>query len=103
MKPRHGQVAAVVGSVRPAMSISRDKAGAADFFVIFFADRLPGDDGFDELRRSLSAFSACLMRATSRSAAVWIWRGGSVRQTTTRSSASGSFLSLRASSGRARA
>ena len=82
---------------------SRGTAGAADFFVIFFADRLPGDDGFDELPEELVCLSACLMRATSRSAAVWIWRGGSVRRTTTRSSASGSFLSLRASSGRFRA
>ena len=60
MKPRHGQVAAVVGSVRPAMSISWDKAGAADFFVIFFADRLPGDDGFDELSEELVCLQ-CLL------------------------------------------
>ena len=80
MKPRHGQVAAVVGSVRPAMSISWDKAGAADFFVIFFADRLPGDDGFDELSEELVCLQCLLDEATSRSAAVGygaaVWSGG---------------------------
>lgn len=53
MKARHGQVAAVVGSERPAMSVSFDKAGEVDFFVIFFADLLPGDEGFDDLPEEL--------------------------------------------------
>jgi hypothetical protein len=49
MKARHGQAALVIGSKRPAMSISFDKAGDVDFFIVIFADLFPGDAGFDEL------------------------------------------------------
>ena len=31
------------------MSISFDKAGAVDLFIVYFADLFPGDEGFDDL------------------------------------------------------
>jgi hypothetical protein len=60
VKARHGQAALVIGSERPAMSISFDKAGAVDFFVVFFADLFPGDPGFDDLPEQLVCFQ-CLL------------------------------------------
>jgi hypothetical protein len=56
MTVRHGQAAVVVGSKRPAMSISwtpRSEPGGVDFFIIFFADLLPDDPGFDDLPSEL--------------------------------------------------
>jgi hypothetical protein len=53
MKARHGQTVLVIGSERPAMSVSYDKAGTVDFFIVYFADLFPGDPGFDDMPQEL--------------------------------------------------
>ncbi len=47
----HGRVAFVVGEIPPAMSISwaPPTAPVDSGYLVFFADLLPGDPGFDDL------------------------------------------------------
>ena len=88
----HGTFACVVGQKPPAMSVSweRPKVPGDSGYIVFFADLLPDEPGFDDLPAEPVCLHSLLEDGDGSWAAVWTWRNGSVRSTSTSSWASGS-------------
>jgi hypothetical protein len=51
------------------MSISFDKAGKVDFYIVYFADLLPGDPGFEDLPQELACLHCLLEESDEQLAA----------------------------------